>query len=164
MKKLEKILWSGVYSNDPKKVAFALNLGANINFKSNIDITPLHWATYKINKELVEILISAGADVNAKNNTDIAPLHLAIINDEIDLLTLLISAGADVNSEMGDTFGYKCNVLHFAISIGCRVNIVKLLIEAGVDINAKNSEGKIPLDLARTPEMKTLLIEHGATL
>ena len=79
MKKLEKILWSGVYSNDPKKVAFALNLGANINFKSNIDITPLHWAAYKINKELVEILISAGADVN---------------------------------SEMGDTFGYKCNVLH----------------------------------------------------
>ena len=127
MKKLEKILWSGVYSNDPKKVAFALNLGADVNIKNAEGWTPLHWSTCWDYVKIAEILIlQANSDIHIINKSNCTPLHFASTNN--------------------------------------RLEIARMLIEAGADVEAKRDDEKIPLALAKSEEMKTLLIEHGATL
>ena len=39
----------------------------------------------------------------------------------------------------------------------------KALLENGADPNAKYGDGKTPLDLAKTDEIRDLLKQHGAT-
>ena len=80
MKKLEKILRSGVYSNDPKKVAFALNLGADVNIKNAEGWTPLHWSTCWDYVKIAEILIlQANSDIHIINKI-IGILYIIIFN------------------------------------------------------------------------------------
>ena len=43
-----------------------LAAGADANAKNKKGMTPLHFAIYKDNSEIVELLIDKGADVNAK--------------------------------------------------------------------------------------------------
>ena len=74
MKKLEKMLFKGIYENDLRKVALALNLGADVNAKGEWGQSPLHYAAYRNNVTLAKLLISVGADVNAEDNFSRSPL------------------------------------------------------------------------------------------
>lgn len=114
------MLWSGVYYNNPKKVAFALNLGAYVNIKNEKGWTPLHWSTCRDYVKIAEILIlQANSDIHIINKSNCTPLHFASINN--------------------------------------RLEIARMLIEAGSDVEAKRDDGKIPLDLAKSEEMKAIL-------
>ena len=42
-----------------------------------------------------------------------------------------------------------------------QVETVKLLLDNGADVNARAFPGESPLDYAWTPEMQTLLKDHG---
>ena len=99
MKKLEKMMQEGINENDLKKVAWALNLGLNINGVLNDGMPSLHWAVRKNNIQLTELLISVGADVDAKGNDGSSPLAWAVSRGRIALVKLLISLGADVNAK-----------------------------------------------------------------
>ena len=92
MKKADKILWEGVEENDLRKVALALNLGADVS-RTYYGKFPLHYAK---SVAIVKLLIEAGADVNAKDNDGDSPLHWV---RNTDVAELLISAGADVNAK-----------------------------------------------------------------
>jgi len=98
MKKLEKMLWEGVDENNLRKVALALNLGANVDAKGWNDQTPLHWAVRGVNIALAKLLIDSGANVNAKDKNGDTPLHRAI-GRNIAIAKLLIASGADVNAK-----------------------------------------------------------------
>ena len=100
MQKLKKMMMEGIKQNDLKKVAWALNLGLDINALLWGGFTPLHWAK---NIALVELLISAGADVNVKDYKGDTPLHRAVWMDNIELAKLLIASGTDVNAK--DNYG-----------------------------------------------------------
>ena len=113
MKKLEKMMQEGINENDLKKVAWALNLGLNINGVLNDGMPSLHWAVRWGHITMVKLLISAGADVNAENKSGDAPLFWAVCRDNVALAKLLISAGADVNVKWG-----HCTLLHWAVSYG----------------------------------------------
>ena len=96
MKKLEKMLWEGIETNDLKKVALALNLGLGVDAKFKCNYTPLHWAVRKDNLEITKFLIASGANVNSKDLLDRLPLHFAV---SVAIAELLISAGSDVNAK-----------------------------------------------------------------
>ena len=96
MKKADRMLWEGVEENDIRKVALALNLGADVNAKSVYGYSPLHRAR---SVTIAELLISAGADVNSKDRIVRSPLHWAACGNNIALAKLLISSGADVKSK-----------------------------------------------------------------
>ena len=151
MKKADKILWEGVEENDLRKVALALNLGADVS-RTYYGKFPLHYAK---SVAIVKLLIEAGADVNAKDNDGDSPLHWV---RNTDVAELLISAGADVNAKNN----YGNSVLHVAAE-GYKIDLAKLLILAGADVNAKNKWGRSPLDFTYSEETEALLKQHGAT-
>jgi ankyrin repeat protein len=67
MQKLKKMMMEGMKQNDLKKVAWALNLGLDINALLWGGFTPLHLAIYWNKIEFAKLLIDSGADVNAKD-------------------------------------------------------------------------------------------------
>ena len=111
MKKLEKMMLEGIKQNDLKKVAWALNLGLDINTLLD-GFTPLHLAAYGDNMELAKLLIDSGADLEAKNENGETPLHLAAWGDNIEIAKFLIDSGADVNAKTN----YGFTPLHRAYS------------------------------------------------
>ena len=108
MKKLEKLLWEGINTNDLKKVTWALNLGADVNAKTNDGSTPLHWVGSAV---VAKLLIESGADVQAVNDWGFTPLHWASWGGHTETVNLLIEAGADVNAKgwNGETPLYWAN-------------------------------------------------------
>ncbi|KAI1323268.1 Oxysterol-binding protein-domain-containing protein [Xylariaceae sp. FL0255] len=83
---------------------------------------------------------------------DTTVLHLAIQCAEYDVVEYIISNGAgyiDINARDKD----GCTPLHIAAGQG-RANVVRLLLEQK-DINDAigNNTGKLPLDIARSPEI-----------
>ena len=96
MKKLEKLLWEGINTNDLKKVAWALNLGADANAKDINGSTPLYWASLSGRTEIAKLLIEAGADVQVKDNFGDTPLHKASRWGHTEIAKLLIEAGATI--------------------------------------------------------------------
>lgn len=76
----------------------------------------------------------------------------------LDNVRRLISEGADVN--------YRGNHNWTPVMIASRYSypeIVELLIQEGAEVNVSNKFGMTPLKFAKTPEIKQLLIDAGAT-
>ncbi len=59
---------------------FLIQMGAEINEKDNLGVTPLHVASLKGNIEIAELLLEKGADVNIIANNGSTPLFSAIKN------------------------------------------------------------------------------------
>ncbi len=113
-----------------------------------------HTSNYNINTE----------KINTLGDT---LLHRAVRSGNIKIVELLLKNGADVNAT--DIDGYT--PLHTVFYIDCErlpckdkekndllLNLCKLLIDNGADVNATDKNGKKPLDLARTDEIKQLLL------
>lgn len=58
-----------------------LQHGSSVLARTPAGDTPLIWAAYKGNAEIVQALISAGADVNVMGELGNRPLHLAVSAD-----------------------------------------------------------------------------------
>ncbi|ELU10545.1 hypothetical protein CAPTEDRAFT_104768, partial [Capitella teleta] len=64
--------------------------------------TLLHWAAYKGNVDISELLLRHGADPNQRNDVSNSPLHDAVLNetkDQLNVVKLLIQNGAHVNEK-----------------------------------------------------------------
>ncbi len=62
--------------------------------------SPLHWAAYKGNKNVVKLLLRKDPDVNNKNSRGSTPLHTAVNHKEV--VVLLLAAGADASIQNGN--------------------------------------------------------------
>ena len=125
--------------------------------------TPLHWAVYRSDKEMVDLLLRAGANPKAANREGSTPLWLASINGDAAIIETLLKAGADANEHLplGRT------PIMAAARTG-NVDAIKVLIDHGADVNAKETlRGTTPLmwaaDEGHAPAIQ-LLIQHGADI
>lgn len=175
---------------DIEKIKSLITEGADVNTKSQSDITALHWAVANGHKDIVELLLQKGADVNAKPQP---PLLLASQRGRKDVAELLIDKGADINVKTGNgqmpihflaRDGYT-DMVELLITKGADVNVkdkwlwtplhyacwrnhketVELLLVKGADINAKEEDGKTPLKVAEEEghaEIVELLRKNGA--
>lgn len=142
------------------RIAFLLEHGANPNQSDLEGLTPLHWAVFTLNNQIIELLIKNHADLNAKDKKGLAPLHLSISLGHIESTKILIDAHADINQQ--DARGVA--PLHLAV-IAKHSEIVELLIQKKVDVNLKLKNGNSVLHIAvndGSVKIVQLLIEGKA--
>jgi cytohesin len=98
--------------------------------------TPLHWAAFSGNVDLVRFLLEKGAEVDAKNARGLTPLAFTVAQDRIQAAGLLIERGANVNCRNP----LNMTPLIIAAEQGA-VELVKILIAAGADVGIESRIG-----------------------
>ena len=150
-----------IQAGDRDAALAAIRAGADVNAAQGDGTTPLHWAVYKVDAELVAQLLKRGATANVVNDYGSSPLAEAVKLGEADLVDRLLDAGADVESPNQD----GQTALMLAARAGA-LDVATMLVEHGANVNAKESwRGQTPLMWAADgnfPELALLLISKGA--
>ena len=107
---------------------------ADVNAPQVDGATALHWAMYRDDAEMADVLIRAGANVKAANRDGVTPLAMAALYGKPTMILKLLKAGADAK-EVG-TNGQT--VLMLAARNG-NPDAVKVLIEGGANVNARET-------------------------
>src|SRR5690606_15154211 len=120
-----------VQSGDRARALATIRASADVNAAQPDGTTPLHWAVYRVDHELVAELLARGAKVDVANRFGARPLGEAVNTADVALVELLLDAGADVESpnEDGQT------ALMLAARSGS-LPVAKLLVEHGANVNA----------------------------
>ena len=147
-------------AGDTAAVRTLLDKRADVNATQADGATALHWAAYRQDLEMANLLIRAGANVKAANREGFTPLALACVNGDANMIEALLKAGADANERLprGES------ALMLASRTGS-VAAMKVLAGHGADVNAKEDHGTTPLMWAAAeghPDAVKLLIELGA--
>jgi len=135
--------------------------GADVNAAQGDGTTPLHWAAYQLDTDLVERLVDEGASANTANRFGASPLGEAAKAANAEIVALLLEAGANVEAANGDGE----TALMLASRTGS-VEVLKLLLDAGANVNATEAwRDQTALMWAAEggfPQLVNLLIERGA--
>lgn len=135
--------------------------GADVNAAQGDGTTPLHWAAYKIDTDLVKALLQRGAKPDVINNYGSSPLAEAVKVANAGLVKMLLDAGsnAEVPNQEDQT------ALMLAARAGS-VDVADLLVRHGANVNAKEKwRGQTALMWAAdagSAAMTRFLIAHKA--
>jgi len=154
-------LASLIQSGDRAAALAQIAAGADVNAAQGDGTTPLHWAVYKVDWELVATLLARGAIPNVTNRYGSSPLAEAVKIADAGLVKVLLDAGADVESPNAD----GQTALMLASRAGT-LEVAKELVAHGANVNAKESwRGQTALMWAadgNQAEIAQLLISKGA--
>ncbi len=135
--------------------------GTDVNAAQGDGTTPLHWAVYKIDADLVRALLARGAKPDVVNNYGSSPLAEAAKTGNATLVKMLLDAGSNVEvpNQEGQT------ALMLAARAGS-VDVADLLVSHGANVNAKEKwRGQTALMWAAatgSAQMTRFLIGHKA--
>ena len=104
--------------------------------------------------ETVKLLLESRCSVNASNTSSESPLFGATLHNRPDTVQVLLENRADLHqrSEHADL----PTALHAAASKNS-LEIAQLLIISRADLTSVSPAGQVPLDLAKSDEMRQLL-------
>lgn len=152
-----------IQSGDRRAALALIAEGADVNQAQPDGTTPLHWATYRVDRELVDALLKKGAKARVVNRYGASPLAEAVRVANVALVDLLLKAGADANVSNQDGM----TPLMLAARTG-DVNVAKLLVEGGADVNRrerfKQQSAVMWAAGENRPEMVSFLVSKGADL
>ncbi len=123
--------------------------------------TPLHYAAFSGDPDLVRFLIDKGAKVESKDAESKTPLHIAVMNDRREAAAALLERGAAIEARDD----YQRTALVLCARERGQASLGRILIEAGADVNAKDKFGSDALELAAwrgKADFVDLLLEKGA--
>ena len=211
LKKVQLLLAKGANVNAVSKdekspLRLALNLpnpmpvvkalfakGANVNQADKRGFTPLMFAGFSGNLELIQLLLAKGADPKAKTkdgltylkaivfSTNLAAVKWALeqglevkdpkqnfltgaaMSGDLAVARLLLEKGATPNPP--DDLGYS-PLMHAVLTEASSLDVVKLLLEHGADAKVKAKDGLTALTFAKRKgwaEVIALLTKAGAT-
>src|SRR5262245_39444366 len=152
-----------IQSGDRKAALAMIASGADVNKAQPDGTTPLHWAAYRVDRELVQTLLKKGAKADAVNRYGASPVAEAARVANVDLVGMLLEAGADANAsnEDGQT------ALMLAARTG-NVAVAEVLVKHGADVNRrerfKDQTAVMWAAGENRPEMVAFLISKGADL
>jgi ankyrin repeat protein len=135
---------------------------ADVNGAQGDGSTALHWAAFKGDVALVNVLLKAGANLKATTRIDgVTPLFMACKGGSAPVVDAMLKNGADAN----ETNSNGTTALMIASAAGS-ADVVKLLLDRGADPNRLDkTNGQTALMFAawlnRAPVIKVLLL-HGA--
>ncbi len=150
-----------IRSGDRDTAIAAIRDGAEVNAAQGDGTTPLHWAVYRLDPELVQALLANGARPDVTNRYGSSPLGEAVKTANIELVEMLLDAGADVDApnEDGQT----------ALMLSARagsLEVAELLVRHGADVNARETwRGQTALMWAadaQAADVVGFLIDNGA--
>jgi ankyrin repeat protein len=125
-------------------MAVMLKLGANVNFRDNIQRTALHIAAEEKHPEALKLLLENKADVTLVNQFKQTALHLALrAGAEMPIISPLLDAGSPVNGK--DTHG--CTPGYYAARTG-NAAAIEALNEKCADMRIADKKGATPLMVA----------------
>jgi ankyrin repeat protein len=137
--------------------------GTDINAAQNDGTTPLHWAVYRKDIDLVERLLAEGANAAVANRFGSTPLSEAVKVADVALVDALLEAGADPESSNRD----GQTALMLAARTGS-VEVADLLVAHGASVNgAETWHGQTALMWAADGGFSTLtqfLVDAGANV
>jgi ankyrin repeat protein len=138
-----------------------IRAGADVNAAQGDGTTPLHWAVYKVDAELVEELLRRGASPDVINDYGSSPLAEAVKIGDVVLVRMLLDAGADLEAPNQD----GQTALMLAARSGA-LDVADLLVERGADVNRRETwRGQTAVMWAADSghaEIVELLVAHGA--
>ncbi len=154
------LLIAAARNSDLATVRALLLKQADVNAAEGDGATALHWASYRDQLDMADLLIASGAKVNAANDLGATPLWLAAQNGSAAMTRRLLQAGADPNIRLlaGET------PLMVAARSGS-ADVVELLAAKGADLEARATRGQTALMWAvaqKHPAVVKVLIAHGA--
>jgi len=79
-----------------------LSLGAKVNGKDSLGLTPLLWAASKNHVPAMRALVKAGAKLDAKGGDRQTALQTAVSEGRVEAAAFLLEAGANPNTVAGD--------------------------------------------------------------
>ena len=150
------ILHKSVFNNDYEITSTIIEevkkrLGMNkeslpkfINEKTNDGLTALHYAAYKGNIKLLQLLINNGASVDDVTNLGKNVMHMAAEGNQPSMMIYLISKEHQSPTSVDEN---GSTPLHWACYSGAE-EAVNFLLNLGADINAQDKEKLTPLHLA----------------
>ena len=123
--------------------------------------TPLHYAAYGGNVDLIHYFIDKGAKLDLQDRQRKTPLHLAATNNRQEAVAALLKGGAALETRDD----YERTALILCARERGKAATGRVLIEAGADVNAVDKFGSTALELAAwrgKTEFVDLLLEKGA--
>jgi ankyrin repeat protein len=163
--------------------------GADVNANRSRGATPLLYAVSLGHRRIVELLLQHGADVKASAGVGPTVVSVAAERGDLDIVTLLEAHGAALDDDRAlpaaafnqhpDVVRYllahnqsqsvKDTALRFAVIAAnsrndtASLDLVSMLIAAGANVNnTVNAAPNTPVMMAGRPELRELLIAHGA--
>lgn len=120
----------------PDRVRWLLEQGVDPNAPQVDGMTAMHWAAYRDDLAMAELLIARGAEPDKANRYGVTPLSLACENGNATIVELLLRAGADPSRAVrgGET------PLMTASRTG-RIDAVRALLSRGAEVGAKEVVG-----------------------
>src|SRR5215831_307786 len=152
-----------IEAGDRKAALEMIQRNVQVNSAQPDGTTPLHWAVYRVDEELVKTLLARGAKADVVNSFGSSPLAEATRVANPNLVGMLLDAGADAKkaNEDGET------PLMLAARTGA-VKVAELLVRHGADVNARERfRDQTALMWAAAenhPEMVAFLISKGAAV
>ena len=124
----------------------AIAAGADVNAAQGDGTTPLHWAVYKVDVDLVGALIARGAKPDALNNYGSSPLAEAVKVANAPLVKMLLDAGSNVEvpNQEGQT------ALMWAADARS-AELTRFLIGHKADVNARALANDWPSQMTGEP-------------
>ncbi|QSZ35438.1 hypothetical protein DSL72_008308 [Monilinia vaccinii-corymbosi] len=115
----------------------------SVNFQIKHKNTPLHFAAFFKQHEMVEFLLSKGAKVDLRDAAGETALHAAILGNAVEIVKYLLEKNAkvDLQNIIGRT------ALHMASSSGNDI-AVELLLEKNAKVDIRDTSGKTALQSA----------------
>lgn len=143
---------------DTDRVKQLLESGVNVDAEDDAG-TPLQWALFGNQKEVVRLLLENDADPNIQSASD-TPLVQASTNGNMEIIRLLLEYGADPN------IGDNRTPLTTAAQKG-DIELTKLLVSKGADPSTATVDGQTPLHEAADGghfEVAKVLVANGANV
>ncbi|WP_339048791.1 ankyrin repeat domain-containing protein [Candidatus Mesenet endosymbiont of Phosphuga atrata] len=160
---LEKQLAYEAEKGDIEKVRSSLKEGADVNYKSYYDETPLHSAVIYGHTEIAKLLLDKEANIEASYYSK-TPLHYAAEYGRTEIAQWLLDERADAEAKINNH--QVPTPLHEAAMNG-HTGVAELLLKHGVNVDVENCYGETPLHKAVNnghTKIVRLLLKYGASI
>jgi ankyrin repeat protein len=159
----DSMLADRIEAGDRKAALEMISRNAPVNAAQPDGTTPLHWAVYRVDEELVKSLLARGAKADVVNAYGSSPLSEAVRVANVNLVGMLLDAGADANraNDDGET------PVMLAARTGA-VKVAELLVQHRANVNARErfrDQTALMWAAAEShPDMVAFLISKGAAV